>query len=1008
MTGKRGALTALIVSCALIIALAVAAVVAPGYIARYVVVDYLEAQGLAVDIDKIDINLLTGHVAIDDARGEVTDGPNAGEGFTIGHLGLELAYPPLLDHKIVLESISLRSATIDITRGPDNGLTIAGVALPQGQSSGGSAWRFGVEQVQVGALRVHYKQPAMGKTPAIDQVVTLNQSGAENMVTWRKGEPIPVDAHLGAAGGSLSLSGSMAPLAESPTANLHIKAENFPVSMLAPLAKQAGIDRADGRIDTNLDLSLTYDADQHLLIHSDGQTVFEGVVLVQTSGMRIDADAVSFDGISDWRLMRADAEPGEITTDGRFAIDDLSIQKAGTLDLTADKAAWAGKSFVSLDDPFRITTHGTYNDANVRLISGDRLKLKAASEHLTGDLETTFSKNSTTIVSNGAYRATAFEFAVPGSLSTQTDAMNWQGTTQTTLTDKATRIDTNGQLGGTNLVFKIPETSTFTTDDIDWDGQTHIDSGALFIHSARGRLVTTGARLDLPGMPLAFIAHRFIYDGRYGQTPDASGNALKLVMSGEAMGTDLDVRNTTIDAPWLATLQDHASGIEIDGLSDIRVDRLETSGVRIMGDTDTDSEAIQAVSLDLKNFHLRDLLHYELESATLKDAIMHFRRDPSGYGVISEYLGGNGQKSAKSQSASKSEGTSKNTTAGATQSTFSIKHLGISGPSAWFVDTVTEPHVALHGMDLNFVLNDLDTAKPDQDAAYRLSIDLGAYGHFDSTGTVAPLASDGMNMDIDAWLRSLNMPSLSGYLNQAMGRKIARGAINGTLDMKAKAGQLDGKLQATISNFRLANDSDKVTEIALGINMETALAIIRGQDDEFTFQSSILGDVTNPYFSVDNLVREAVLAGIRTALLSNYSPVGLANKVKNAFLNLFRSVEGRPAVFAEGKHYVRPEDRHYMGLIAQAMNKNLDWTLTVEGQGVPADAKAMDLFQTGRVDDDNRVALEDLARSREEAIRDYLAARGVSPKRIISEGPTVLDNDDAKPIVRFTLDKKND
>ncbi|MBH03603.1 MAG: hypothetical protein CMP08_05700 [Xanthomonadales bacterium] len=981
---------------------------APGYIARYVVVNYLEAKGLNVDIDKIDINLLTGHIAIDDAHGEITDGPNAGQGFTIGHLGLELAYPPLLNHRIVLESISLRGASIDITRSPDTGLTIAGVPLPQGQSSGGRAWRFGVEHVQVGALRVHYRQPATGQTPAIDQVITLNQSGAENMVTWRQGEPIPVDAHLGAAGGSLSLSGSIAALADNPSADLHIRAENFPVSVLAPWVRQAGIDRLDGRIDTQLDLSLSYDADKHLLIHSDGQTAFEGVVLVRTDGMRIDADAVSFDGVSDWQLMRAGAQPGEITTDGRFAVDGLSIQKDGTLDLTADKAAWAGQSFVSLDDPFRITTHGTYNDANVRLVSGDRLRLEAASEHLTGDLETTFGKNRTTIVSNGAYRATGFEFAVPGSLSTQTDAMNWQGTTQTTLTDKATRIDTNGQLGGTDLVFVIPRTSTFTAGDIDWDGQTHIDSGALFVHSARGRLASTDARLDLQGVPLAFVAHRFIYDGRYAQTPDASGNALKLMMSGEAMGTDLDMRNTTIDAPWLATLQDHATGIEIDGLSDIRVDRLETSGVRIMGDTNTDSEVVQAVSLDLKNFHLRDLLHYELESAELEDAIMHVRRDSSGYGVISEYLGGDGQDSAKAQAASSSEDTSKNTTGGATASTFSIKHLGISGPSVWFVDTVTQPNVALHGMDLNFVLNDLDTAKPEQDADYRLSIDLGAYGHFDSTGTVAPLASGGMNMDIDAWLRSLNMPSLSGYLNQAMGRKIARGAINGTLNLEAKSGQLDGKLQATISNFRLANDSEKVTEIALGINMETALAIIRGQDDEFTFQTSILGDITNPYFSVDNLVREAVLAGIRTALFSNYSPVGLANKLKNAFLNLFRSVEGRPAVFAAGKHYVRPEDRPYMGLIAQAMNKNLDWTLTVEGQGVPADAKAMGLFQTGRVDEDNRIALKELARSREQAIRDYLAARGVSPERIISKGPTVLDDADARPIVRFTLDKQDD
>ena len=1008
MTSKGRAFTALMVSVSLIALLAVLVIVAPGAIARYVVTDYLESQGLAVTIDTLDVNLLTGHITVDDAKGRVSDGPDAGQGFTLGHLELSLAYSPLLDKKVLVDSVSVRSASVDITRGADNGFTVAGISLPASSSGGGSDWRFGVEQVQVGAFRVHYRQPAMGDTPAIDQVITLNQSGAAHMVTWRKGQPIPVDAHLGAAGGSFSVSGQMSPLSATPSADVHVTAENFPVSMLAPLAKQAGIDGADGRIDTDLDLSVVYDADKQLRLHTDGSTVFEGLVLVQASGLRSEADAFSFKGESDWQLLRAGAEPGEIKTRGRFALDDLTMEKTGSFRLTADRAAWQGKSVVSLDTPFRIFTHGTYTDKNVALIAPDRLRLKADAERLGGDIEFTFGQNATTIVSNGDYRAGALQFAVPDSLSTDTRDLHWSGTTQTTLTDRATRIDTRGRLNGTDLVFTIPKTSHFTAGRIDWDGQTHIDSSDLFVHSARGRLVTETARLDLPDMPLALTAHRFIYDGRYGQQPEAGDGPLKLLMSGEATGSDLDVRNTRIDAPWLATLADHASGIEINGLDDIRVAKLETSGVRIMGDTDTSAEVVQAVSLDIKGFHLRDLLHYELESVDLSDAIMHFRRDPNGYGVISEYMGSTaGADSKDADQASDASTESASQTGGAMTSTFSIKHLGISGPSVWFVDTVTEPHVALHGLDLNFVLNDLDTAMPDQDADYRLSIDLGAYGHFDSVGTVAPLASGGMNMDIDAWLRSLNMPSLSGYLNQAMGRKIARGAINGTLDLKAKGGQLDGKLDATISNFRLANDSDKVTEIALGINMETALALVRGQDDEFTFETSILGDVTNPYFSVDNLVREAVLAGLRTALLSNYSPVGLVNRAQRAFRNLFRSVEDRPAYFADGQHYVRPEDRHYMSLIAQAMNKHLDWTLTVKGQSVPADAKAMDLFQTGHVDGENQVKLEELARSREEAIRDYLAARGVSPERIVSRGPTVLEND-ARPAVRFTLDKHKD
>lgn len=1001
MAGKRGVLSGLAGFVLVLAVLAVLAVVAPSYIVRYVVLDYLSSQGLDASIQRVDANLLTGTITVEGAR---ATGPD-GNGFQIGHLSLAIAYSPLFDKRLTIQSLTLRGAQVDISRSANNVFSVAGVPLNAGGASGGSsAWQFGLKTLRLGAVHVHYHQAGGDGSPSLDQVITFNQSSTGALTTWHEGDPIPVNAHIGVAGGSLELSGRLSPLGDDRQAHLRMQAHDFPLSLAGPFVAPYGLTRLDGRLEADQRVIIDYPRGGALQIQSQGHTAFHDLTIIRRGGMKTTVKRFVWNGRSKSSLLHTDDQPGEIDTDGRFTLDGLNARQGDTFHLQAAHANWQGRGEVSLDSPLRISTHGTYDDRALRLDAGSRLKLSADSEHLEGDIETTLGSQQTTIVSNGQYRARALSFKVPGSIATDTDTLDWHGTTQTTLAAAATRIDTHGRLDGTRLDFRIPQTSRFTSRRIDWQGDTHINSGDLFVHAADGRLVTTESRLDLPDMPLAFTAQRFIYDGRYAQQPDASGKALKIVMDGEAIGRKLTARNTRLDAPWIATLQDDATGIHIDGIDDIRVGALETSGVRLLGDTDTHSSVVDAVSLEAKNFRLTDLLHYDLKSIKLTSAIVHLRRNAQGMGVISQYFGSAGKDKSKDDNEhdDKQQSSGQNDTG----STFAIEHLGISGPALWFVDTQTDPKVVLHGLDMNFVLDGLDTGSPEKDAKYRLSMDLGAYGHLDSTGTVAPLATDGMNMDIHAWLRSLSMPPLSGYLDQAMGRKISRGAIDGTLDMKAKDGQLNGTLDATLANFRLDDSDGKTTEIALGINMETALALIRGQDDEFHFQTKILGDVTNPYFSVNNLVREAVLAGLRTALLSNYSPVGLANRIRNAFLNLFRSVEDRPAKFEKGKHYIRPEDRHYLALIAQAMDQHLDWTLTVQGQATPADAKALSLFEKGQqIDSENRIKLKELARQREEAVRDYLAARGVSPGRIEGLDPQVNDDADAKPLARFTLDK---
>ncbi|WP_423823003.1 DUF748 domain-containing protein [Salinisphaera sp. SPP-AMP-43] len=1003
MADQRSARWALIAAGALCVIAAVL-IVAPPYVVRYLLQDYLSSYGIQARIGNIDANIFTGQLRINDVHGQ---GPN-GDQARIGQLALNIDYLALFDKHIDLERVALFKARLPVRQSADQGLQVLGIPLSSSQSKkqSQSAWGFGVGDAELADVVLHYRGPERKNRPAIVQQVTVPQASAGRFATWQPNQSTPINLQLAVADGQLKLKGHVSPLAPKRGAQVKLTAQRFPMPALAPLARIAGWQGLSGSLDAHQDLNLSYDAKQGLNLDIKGQTRWQQAHVTTSGDTRLDSQRLAWDGQTHLTLWEG-GQPGHAEAQGKLDIAALKIRRPNQLHFIQNSARWQGKANISLaDQATRLTTHGDLTATGTTLESPGWLSLSSDQESLHGQLNLSFGQEQSVIDSDGRFTAQSMSFAIPNTVSFGTQTLDWHGKASTALSSVGTHILTDGSLTGDGLDFKVPETMQVSADHVDWQGNTRMLSAILFSRVADGRLIARNPRVEIAGTPTGISADRFSFNGQYAERPDTDNDQLRLTVTGNAAGRDFAVTNTAIDAPWVDAMQVQADDIDINSLNHIGFDTLKASGVRMLGDTNTNSAVLQAVTMNADQFALADLGHYSLRKLVIGGANVHTRRDASGMGVISEFMQSmSGGSSSGSQASGQGSSEPAHNSAGQqSSSTFVLDHLQLKGPALAFVDTTMSPAVRITGSNLDFTLDGLNTASPEQDASYQLSADIGAYGHFDSRGTIAPLAPGGPNMDLNAWLRSLALAPLSGYLDAAMGRKIANGAADGTLDLSASHGELKGELDTTIANFRLANSATKQTDIAFGISMNTALKLLRGSDDLINFDTKIVGDVTNPYFSINNLVREAVLAGLRTALLSDYSPVGLLNNAKNKFLNLFRSVEDRPAFFAPGKHYVQPDDRKYLTLIAKGMTSHPDWTLHIAGQAVPADTKPMNL--DGATAAERHARLEALARKRQGAIRDYLAARNVNPDRILASDPSVLDSTDARPAVTFSLDKK--
>lgn len=981
----------------LVLALIGAALIfAPPVVVRYALLHYLDNQGIDSTIGHVDANLFTGDIAIDKARGSKDGDPV----FAIGHLSLGLRYPALLEQRLSLSHLDLADTSINIRRDADNGIRIGGIKIAPAHPDGGKTtdWGFGLSQLRLGQLTIHYQQPATDQRQAIDRRLTLNQSTAGNVRTWQPDNQTSMAADISLGDSHIQLSGHITPFKPQLSAHLRLRTTDLSLDRLAPITADLGLEHLSGQLDSDQQIDIAYDPAHDLDLQTNGSVNWQHAHLSRGDGLDIQSQQLGWQGKTHAQLLRSDNQPSSVDTQGTLQLANLAVRQPGQFAFQQAGGGWQGNAHATLSpQATTIQTHGRLTTRQTRLSAANRLKLSAKQSTLNGDLSTRLAADDTRIQTNGSFNAQGMTFDIPDSVNFDSDALHWQGKTTTQLGDVATRIKTDGDMNIDALGFRVPGTSRFTSRTANWQGTTDIRSAALFARQANGTLALNDARLALDATPLTISADRLAYQGRYAEQPNADNKTLRLAIHGAINSHQFKIQNNAIGAAWFSTQQLHASKLSIDGINKIRVSKLLTSGVRIMGDTNTSSAALEAVSLDADSLALNDLAHYRADQIAITDAIIHSRRTPKGYGVISEFFDSGDQKSKDSNSPSTSDRSS--------GSTYAIKHFSLSGPAIAFADTAVTPHVNLNGLDINLTVDGLDTSAHESKATYRLSLDVGAYGHLDSQGKIAPLAAKGINMNLDAWLRSLAMTPLSGYLDAALGRKIANGAADGTLHLEATDGKLDGDLDTTLSNFRLANSGHKTTDIAYGISLDTALILVRGKSDLIHFKTRILGDVTSPYFSIKNLVREGILAGLRTTLLSDYSPVGLINRAKNAFLNLFRSVSNRPALFQPGYHYIRPDDRKYLGLIAQYMYKNPKVSLTVQGHANPGDHHAMSSFQGAKLNSETRLSLKELARQRGEAVRDYLAARNVNPERVKSLEPSVDNSADAKPRTTFTLDK---
>ncbi|MFT4852217.1 MAG: hypothetical protein ACI9YR_000597 [Bacteroidia bacterium] len=177
------------------------------------------------------------------------------------------------------------------------------------------------------------------------------------------------------------------------------------------------------------------------------------------------------------------------------------------------------------------------------------------------------------------------------------------------------------------------------------------------------------------------------------------------------------------------------------------------------------------------------------------------------------------------------------------------------------------------------------------------------------------------SMDLVVEFRNLLMTNLSPYSAAFAGRAIEGGKLNLTLNYLIDDGQLIGKNELLLSEFKFGEEVESPDAISLPLDL--AVALLTNSDGEIDIELPISGDVNDPEFHIGGVVKEAVKQFLVKIVTAPFRMLGALIGIESNDLGEVK--------FLGGRSTLSPPEVEQLMNISKVMAKRPELSLIVPG-----------------------------------------------------------------------------
>jgi hypothetical protein len=220
------------------------------------------------------------------------------------------------------------------------------------------------------------------------------------------------------------------------------------------------------------------------------------------------------------------------------------------------------------------------------------------------------------------------------------------------------------------------------------------------------------------------------------------------------------------------------------------------------------------------------------------------------------------------------------------------------------------------------------------------------------------------------------------------------------------AGKLNVTNTITLNNIKLTPDEkEKIDKLSKQLTMplDTALSILRDNDNNVTLSIPVTGDIGHPDFDLNDIIYQAMGEALKmgsVSMLKNIlQPYGTAVIIAQwAYKGGKYATKIRidPIEFDIGSPEMSEESKDYLAIIEKVLAEKEALRLTICGIAIPEDLPELDHKE-------NIEAFHSFADQRAHMLRDHFIELGVSPERIFLCNPEIDINEDAFPRAEMSL-----
>ena len=331
----------------------------------------------------------------------------------------------------------------------------------------------------------------------------------------------------------------------------------------------------------------------------------------------------------------------------------------------------------------------------------------------------------------------------------------------------------------------------------------------------------------------------------------------------------------------------------------------------------------------------------------------------------------------------------------------SLGRVEIADGRGTFEDRTPHNVVRVPFERLALAVSDIDDRRPERPSSVTLDARVGSFGSAKASGTAFPFAPR-LSIDIEFAARSIDLPPISAYADDALGVDVRTGTASIEGRIVAREEKLEGTTKWRLANVRLDEREAGAGALAeqAGAPVGTVLSLLSDDDNNIELEIPVAGELYDPSFDTADAVRQAVGGALRGALSTTLTvlfPIG-------TFFSSVMDAERRgtgvalPVIaFPPGSNTFDTATGEVVAGLAKLLIARPAARLEVCGFAGPADIEALPRRPGARGPVDEN-ALRRLAAARGEAIKRRLVENDrIDAARIFECRPVVEENPDAKP-----------